>query len=107
MSESGDEIVRRIKERIDRIVANMNSKNSVNSKPVKIAPVQPKRVPAVKELGLKPEIVTFNDKRLNDALAALKAYGYDEKAVMRFLNGLELNSGTSVNSIIKMGLENL
>ncbi|GEM_PF-6196707 len=107
MSESGDEIVRRIKERIDRIVANLNSKNPVKSEPAKSALVQPKRVPAVKELGLKPEIVTFSDKRLNDALAALKAYGYDERAVMRFLNGLELNSGTSVNSIIKMGLENL
>ena len=60
-----------------------------------------------KESGLKPEMVTFDDKRLNDALAALKAYGYDEKAVMRFLTGLELNSATSVNSIIKMGLEYL
>jgi len=44
---------------------------------------------------------------LMDTLAALKAYGYDERAAMRFLNGLELNSGTSVNSILKMGLENL
>jgi Holliday junction resolvasome RuvABC DNA-binding subunit len=41
------------------------------------------------------------------ARAALKAYGYDERAVMRFLNGLELNSGTSLHSIIKMGLKNL
>ena len=84
----------------------LRAKYPVAPEPAEIPPLKPKPVQAVKELGLKPEIVTFSDKR-NDALAALKSYGYDEKAVMRFLNGLELNSGTSVNSIIKMGLENL
>ena len=107
MSENGEDIKKRILERINRVFAELRSRNPVNSEPAKIAPVQPKRVPTVKELNLKPEIVIFSDKKLNDALAALKAYGYDERAVMRFLNGLELNSGTSVNSIIKMGLENL
>jgi len=107
MSENSDEIVRRIKENIDRITARVRSRNPVKTEPVKIAPIQPKPAPVPKELGLKPEIITFGDKRLNDALAALNAYGYDEKAVLRFLNGLELNPGTSVNAIIKMGLENL
>jgi len=107
MNENGEEIKKRILERINRIFTELRSRNPINSEPAKIAPVRPKPAPVSKELGLKPEMVTFGDKRLNDALAALKAYGYDENAVMRFLNGLELNSGTSVNSIIKMGLENL
>ena len=107
MSENGEEIKKRILERINRVFTELRSKNHVNSEPAKIAPVQPKPAPVSKESGVKPEMVTFGDKRLNDALAVLKAYGYDEKAVRRFLNGLELNSGTSVNSIITMGLENL
>ena len=107
MSENSEDIVRRIKEGIERIVADVRSRNPIKSEPPKIAPIQPKPDPVPKESGLKPEIVTFSDKRLNDALAALKAYGYDEKNVMRFLNGLELNPGTSVNAIIKMALEHL
>ena len=107
MNEKSEDIVRRIKEGIDRIVADVRSRNPIKSDPPKIAPIQPKPAPVPKESGVKPDMITFGDKRLNDALAALKAYGYDEKTVMRFLNGLELNQGTSVNAIIKMALEHL
>ena len=107
MSENPEDIKKRLTDRINRVFSELRAKYPVVSEPVKIPQLKPKPGPTVKELGLKPEIVTFTDKRLNDTLAALKAFGYDEKAVIRFLNGLELNSGTSVNSIIKMGLENL
>ncbi len=107
MNENPEDITKRLTDRINRIFNQLRAKYPVASEPAKIPPLKPKPVQSVKELGLKPEIVTFSDKRLNDALAVLKAYGYDEKAVIRFLNGLELNSGSSVNSVIKMGLENL
>ena len=107
MSENADEILKRIKENIDRITARVRSRNPVKAEPANIEPIQPKPTPAPKEIGLKPETIIFSDKRFNDALAALKAYGYNENTVIKFLNGLELNLGTSVNAIIKMGLENL
>ena len=107
MNENSDDIGKRMKERINRIFAEIKAKNHQETVPGKSYPVKTRQVPPVNKVAIKPEIVTFGDRRLNDALVSLKALGYDEKNIMRFLNGLELNSGTSVNSIIKMGLENL
>ena len=107
MNGNSDDIGKRMKERINRIFAEIKAKNHQQSGSGKPYPVKTRQVPVVNKVALKPEKVTFGDKRLNDALVSLKALGYDEKNIMSFLNGLELNSSTSVNSIIKIGLGNL
>ena len=107
MNGNSDDIGKRIQERINRIFAEIRAKNHQQSLPGKPYPVKTQQTTNVNKVALKPEIAIFRDRRLNDTLVSLKALGYDEKNIMRFLNGLELNSSTSVNSIIKMGLGNL
>jgi hypothetical protein len=102
-------ILDRINREFDKIRSKMPPREEQSSPPEKIEPEknkEGKKVSKAKEPKLKPEESRFDDKRLDDAFIALKAMGYTEKAIIEFLNRIELETTDTADSIVEYGVSN-
>ena len=112
----GEDIRKNLSDRINKAFDNIRLKYPKKDEPKpksKSEPIEPPKEPpkieGPRDLRLKSiKVKGLEDKRLADALIALKGMGFDEKRVEAFLKNIEeIYPETTTEDIIRFGMKHL